>query len=123
MSTSRRPLAGQRMAERDRAAVDVDALEVDLQRLGGRPATTPAKASLISHRAMSRGLEAVALEQLAGGLGGAQVQRRVGPGDDGAADDLGQRVDARGRAVVISAAAAPSDTWLGVAGGDRAVAA
>ena len=109
------------MAERDRAAVDVDAVEVDARAPAAEASTTPANASLISHSVNVLRAHPVGVEQLARRLGGAQVQRRVRPGDDRAADDVGERVaravgggDDRGGGAV--------GDLRGVAGGDRAVA-
>ena len=82
------------MAESDRAAVGVDR-PVEVERPDGRPAATPAKASLISHRSTSAAGEAVAGEQALRGLGRPQVEGGVRARDDGAADDLGERLEAR----------------------------
>ena len=54
---------GERVAERDRAAVGVHARGVDAERARWRRAATPANASLISHRSMSAGVRPCAVEQ------------------------------------------------------------
>src|SRR3954454_12928025 len=78
------PGPGEWVAERDRAAVDVDALEVDAEI--GSGGQHDAREGLVDlpQRDVGR-LEPVLCEQLARGLGRTQVQRRVRPGDDRAA--------------------------------------
>ena len=101
------------MAERDRAAVDVDPLGVDLERRGSVATATPANASLISHRSMSAAVRPWRASRRCAASAGRRCSVESGPGDDRAADDLGERLEARGAgasAVVTTPAAPPSET-------------
>ena len=67
---------------------------------------------MISHRAMSVGFRPCWCSSFCEASAGRRCSVESGPGDHRAADDLGERLAARGRAVVTTAAAAPSETWL-----------
>ena len=105
---------GERVAEGDRAAVDVDLAGVDLQRAGGRHGDAGEGLVDLPQVDVLRA-QPLAFEQLARGFRGPQVQGGVGAGDDGPPDHLGERLVARGfvrlAAVVRMPAAAPSESW------------
>ena len=96
------------MAERDRAAVGVDALRIDIERADG--GERDAREGLVDLPQVDvGGRQAVAGEQALRGLGGPQVQGGVRAGDDRPADDLDQRLEpaARARPAVVTTPAAP----------------
>ena len=110
------------MAERDRAAVGVDALRVDVERADGGQGD--AREGLVDLPQVDvGGAQAVAGEQALRGLGGPQVQGGVRAGDDRPADDLDQRLEPRGAGAARrgdDARGAAVGELRGVARGDRA---
>ena len=85
---------GERVAERDRAAVDVDPAGVDLQRAGGRHGDAGERLVDLPQVDVFR-LQPFACEQLLRRFRRAEVQRGVRAGDDGSPDHLGERLVAR----------------------------
>ena len=86
---------GERVAERDRAAVGVHARRIDVERADGGEGDARERLVDLPQVDVGGG-QAVAGEQALRGLGGPQVQGRVRPGDDRPADDLDQRLEPRG---------------------------
>src|SRR3954451_20785740 len=112
-----------RVAERDRAAVDVDLVRVEAELAGGLDSDRGERLVEL-HQVEVGGGDALLLEGLGGGPRGLHLERGVGPGDHAVRADLGQP----GQAELLGLGLAHHDHGAGAVGdlrgrggGDRAV--